>query len=241
MFRRGFVEGLKLRAPFVDRVERTMFEMPLRALARVKATAEDAPRLAALDGPPSLQAVALRANDGRAAVALATSPAMRAVRVLDLRDCELRDQVLLASATGLPALEELDLGGNFLQVSFLEAFVGAPRTLRLRTQRFDGCYLGDEGARLLARGGAWEMLRVLGLRSCRLEDGGISRLVSSNGLRALTHLDLSWNTIGDEGARALIATRRLPHLVELDVRNCKMSAENVAELHKRYGARLIAV
>ncbi|KAJ1628875.1 hypothetical protein T492DRAFT_1015120 [Pavlovales sp. CCMP2436] len=83
----------------------------------------------------------------------------------------------------------------------------------LRSLSLEWNALGDAGVAALAPGLAANMtLTALDLRNCRLGPAGARALAetlgASGALSALSTLDLQWNKVGDEGARALAQMAR---------------------------------
>jgi uncharacterized protein (TIGR02996 family) len=130
---------------------------------------------------------------------LALSPHLNELRRLDLRNNNLGPDAAraLADCEGLPALTELELGGDNT--------------------------LGPEGARALASSTHRTGLTHLGLWSTELGDAGAGALTAYPNLSRLEVLDLQGNEIGDRGAIALAGAAHLATLRVLDLHNNRIA------------------
>jgi uncharacterized protein (TIGR02996 family) len=244
LFKRGFVDAAKLNFSTYEASSAALAEEPLRHLALGRAQIGDAARLSELRAPPSLRTLAFRGSPvgSAGAAALASCRALRDIGELRLIDCDIDHEGLsaLASSDVLGALQVFDFSKNRPHGRIgAEALSKAPWLSGLRSLLLNDTGFGDDGLWVLARSRGFRALRELGMKSCRLQNAGICALASSHSLRTLTHIDLGWNSIGDEAGRALIVTRMLPHLERLDVSHCTVSPASMAGLRKRYGERLV--
>jgi uncharacterized protein (TIGR02996 family) len=243
-FHRGFVYAAKVRFLTYANSSRALSEEPLQRLTLTHVAWTDTSRLSDLRAAPSLTALVFHASGlgSSGAAALASSQALRNVRELCLSGCAIDDGGLsaLASSRVPEALEVLDLSDNhLLGTSSAEALSDAPWLGGLRSLQLNDSGMGDNAVWVLGRSRGFRELRRLGLKFCRLENAGICALASSDFLRTLTHLDLRSNPIGEEAARALVVTRKLPHLERLDLRDCDLSPASRSALLKRYGERVV--
>jgi len=121
---------------------------------------------------------------------------------------------LCASLARNSAATSLDLRGCAVGergCDQLAAMLHANQALRSLSLEWNA--LGDAGVAALAPGLAANMtLTALDLRNCRLGPAGARALAetlgASGALSALSTLDLQWNKVGDEGARALAQMAR---------------------------------
>jgi uncharacterized protein (TIGR02996 family) len=105
---------------------------------------------------------------------------------------------LLSKTDTLPALRHLDLSFNWCNWDYPDQ---------------------ASWVRALLKGRLVEQLESLHLRSTFLEDAGTELLAKSKRMRAIRHLNLSGNSIGERGLKALATSRTLPSLVVLDLRH----------------------
>ena len=81
-------------------------------------------------------------------------------------------------------------------------------------------------------------LRTLRARQFGLQGEDVARLVGHPWVSRLTVLDLSCNTIGDDGARALAESPHLDGLTVLHLRTCLVGFRGKELLRQRFGDRL---
>jgi uncharacterized protein (TIGR02996 family) len=110
-------------------------------------------------------------------------------------DCEGLEQ--LGQATTLPALRHLDLSYNFCGWMFSE---------------------DRDWVKSLTKENLIGQLETLRLRSTDVNDESAQVLARCTRARSLRHLDLSGNSIGEDGLRALATSRALSALTTLDHR-----------------------
>jgi uncharacterized protein (TIGR02996 family) len=145
--------------------------------------------------------------------ALVESTYLTQLTTLSLRGCSITSGVAaLATASFLPSLISLDLWYNRLDVSALKTFLDSRDLTRLRYLNLSHCYIGDEGATILAQAASLARLRELNLAGCQIGPRGAAALAESPCLAGLAALDLTGCPIEDEGALALA---RSPHLTRL--------------------------
>jgi len=175
------------------------------------------------------------------------SPYLNELRVLDAPGTGLDPDAgrAFAAGTGLPALEELNLGPN-----------GYTRNR-----------LGNEGLIALAVGARSGRLKRLNVASNDITESGAAALVVNTHLRNLTHLNLSDNRVSNHvvaeiaraehlktledlnlskcgitgaGATALAVSPHTANLRRLDLRgNVRISKKAAAALRERFGDRAI--
>jgi Ran GTPase-activating protein (RanGAP) involved in mRNA processing and transport len=88
----------------------------------------------------------------------------------------------------------------------------------------------NAGVAVLARAPFWPSLRTLRIGSNPFDAEGILELTRSGALHQLTHLDLDFARIGDEGAEALAACPGLSQLRSLRISNTGIGDRGVAVL-----------
>jgi uncharacterized protein (TIGR02996 family) len=119
-----------------------------------------------------------------------------------------------ARSRAFPALTRLSALRGHLDAERMEAFVQArwfrPASLDLSVSAVD-----REGANLLMSGLCVESLQRLILRGNFLGPSGVARVAGNRKLTALRHLDLSHNTIGATGLRAIARNPALRGLIGL--------------------------
>lgn len=86
--------------------------------------------------------------------------------------------------------------------------------------------------------GRFPGLRHLGLRNADYTDAVAAALADAPVMRALDTLDLSMGTLGDDGARALLASPHLDRLGRLNIAHHYLSDAALGELAGRLGDRL---
>jgi uncharacterized protein (TIGR02996 family) len=117
---------------------------------------------------------------------------------------------LLGRTKALPALRHLDLSYNC-----------------------EGWMFSDERpdwVRRLTKGHLIGQLETLRLRSTDVTDGGAQTIARCKRAKSLRHLDLSGNSIGEDGLRALAASRTLSALAILDLRDNRYDTESGEEV-----------
>ncbi|MBY0228887.1 MAG: TIGR02996 domain-containing protein [Gemmataceae bacterium] len=126
------------------------------------------------------------------------------LRRLSLANCDFSTAALrsLGRCGLLSGLASLDLSDNGMEPAGLRALLAGsdgPRTLRLAW-----CWIGDEGASLLAGWPGLARVRRLDLSSCRIGNAGLKALAASPHLSSLEALDLSGNHFAASGMKALL-------------------------------------
>lgn len=136
---------------------------------------------------------------------------------------------LVSKTRGLPALRHLDLSFNWCE------------------------WFASDGAdwvRALLKGSLVARLESLWLRSTFLGDGGAEALARSKRFRSLRHLNLSGNSIGERGLRALVASPHIQSDTLLDLRENRYDPDDGPEvvgctsevrqlLEARFGDRML--
>ncbi|GEM_PF-2424478 len=192
------------------------------------------------------------------AAALAESETLGALVRLDLRNNEIGPlgAAALGAGTGAPRLTDLFLADNPLGPTGLEALADGPllgglqgldiartgttsgpglealagSSLRgLRRLDLSGNDLGREAA-LVAESPYARDLRDLRLAETDLHYDGFARIAAAQGLRSLVSLDLHGNRPGPRGITALVTSRSLTGLQELDLADCALDARSVRRI-----------
>jgi hypothetical protein len=159
-------------------------------------------------------------GDGMAEVLGALSPNLKALR---LGGCEIDERAMTTLCDGpfAPRLEHLDLGGacHLDEARAFDAFYGGRVLLSngLTFERYGTSFVGFDGAELIARSSSMTSLRRLDLHELYPGEGELAALGSAEHLRSVRHLDVSLNTLGDDGVEALLQTALCDGLLTLDV------------------------
>jgi uncharacterized protein (TIGR02996 family) len=242
VFRRGFIDEARLDFTTYAAASEQLALTPLRRLAVTRLEHNQVEDLAALPVAPTLIGLVLRdlhlteaavtalaaapllgglvelglqrvAFDGDSVRILAASRRLGGLRSMSLLESRARAFAALADASWLPQLETLDLS----------------RSSALRDELWT-----------LFRAPGWRALRVLGLASCSVNDATVGAIAASKPLSAsLTHLDLTWSSLRDDGVQALVRSQRLAKLQVLTMKHCWLSKDHVVALRKRFGPRLV--
>lgn len=147
--------------------------------------------------------------------ALATATFAPSLTSLNLTTCNLRGEAFGALAAGVfPALKSLDIGYNSAGPG-VAAVAGAAFFRGLESFRANYNQAGNALASAIAACG-FTALRELALGSNELSDDAIVTLARSKAVTKLVTLDLSDNSFGLDGVRALAAAD-LPLLESLDL------------------------
>lgn len=118
----------------------------------------------------------------------------------------------------------------------VRALAAAFSPTALKSLRFAGCGIGNDGAIALAEAFADFDLRELYLRNCRVQAAGTAALVQSPLYARLEVLDLTGSAIGKTGLSALLNAEVPPNLREL--RLTRLLAGDRARLKKKFGKAL---
>lgn len=131
----------------------------------------------------------------------------------------------LSESEGMNSLTFLDIGSNKLGEEALNSLLGAQLT-KLKSLRVQGsdCGVSEAFGRGMIEAPMAASLEELDLTLARLGPRGAVAL-SKAPLNALRRLKLSYNAIGDEGAKALARSASLGALRFLDLGNCDLSDE----------------
>jgi uncharacterized protein (TIGR02996 family) len=162
--------------------------------------------------------------------ALARSPYLTRLTNLYLHLAEpyLEGVAILAGAANLVSLRELDIVAD-LGPAGLELLASSPHLTELREFQLHGTGLGDVGMPVLARAG-WRSLRQLDLSLNTIGDEGARVLATWPGLATVRKLYLRHNVIGPTGIQALAASTYLGQLVELELAKNQIGVEGAAAL-----------
>lgn len=117
---------------------------------------------------------------------------------------------ILFELAALQRVTEWDLGG------YVEEVAGGPQT---------------------EDGGAYALIDMNEQPAIRLE--GVEALAQHRGAKRITALDLTYNRLENDAARALIRSRYLINLRRLDVGDNRFSGEMWAQLRERFGADVV--
>jgi uncharacterized protein (TIGR02996 family) len=208
-FRRGFLDGARLRATtFVKHAAEIFRVAPLlRTLAlyepeRVVLSLAACPQLAHVCELEFLDPNQLGAEDVRV---LAASPYLKNLRALDLGMAQVGDAgvAALAASPHLAGLTRLDLAYTGLGPAGARALAGSRYLKNLTDLSLLGDPIGDAGAEALAASANLAGLTGLRLSVCGLGPAGVRALTASPHLAGLTRLHLDGNQLGDAGVAAL--------------------------------------
>lgn len=137
----------------------------------------------------------------------------------------------LARGALLSHLRELSMANNPLRAPGAEALLEAlPVGERLEELDLSGSFLGESGARALARAEHLRGLRRLRLADSDLGAAGVWALAQAEHLASLEVLDMHGVGMGDEGARALAQASQLSSLRELNLVGNGITAEGARAL-----------
>jgi uncharacterized protein (TIGR02996 family) len=151
---------------------------------------------------------------GEGAAALA---AMQRLRVLILRNAELRDPAAAAllASPALAGVQELDLSNSPLGPESAAALAGSPHARSLRTLKLSHTRIGGEGFALLVGSPVLSSVRVLVLDHVPLSVGGLEALARSPHAAGLVELEMGLCGITDDALAALASSRCLTNLRDL--------------------------
>ena len=204
----------------------------------------DGVALLAAGAPGNLRSLHLRGCnlDDRGLACLGDMPPLPHLSELDLTQCRFGAPGLAALAhwPGLASVQTLRIGANYPRAEGAAALARSPhraalRTLDLSNAPFggdpprEGQFLGDAGLEALLDASPYAQLRTLLLSSHQLSPRAGEILASAN-FAKLTHLDLSFNPIGDAGLRALLCAPWLSRVQVLNLRYTEIGAEGATAL-----------
>jgi Ran GTPase-activating protein (RanGAP) involved in mRNA processing and transport len=144
---------------------------------------------------------------------------------------------LLLQAEAVFTLAPLRALEVYLARHRIEALASLPQLARLTALRLGSNSLGNEGARALASSPHLHQLGSLDLRYNDIEAGGIEALAASPSLLQLVRLNVTGNHIGDAGALAL--ARGFPNLRSLEAYWNSIEDEGRRALVDRFGDRVL--
>ncbi len=127
-------------------------------------------------------------------------------------------------------LEDLDLGGAYLNVNTLRKLTGWPGLAALRRLSLSNALLRVPGTQQLAASPHLGNLRCLEVANCSIGVAGMQALAAAPTLAGLTALDVSGNNLGVNGLPALIASPHLTGLTHLSLANTGMNSRGMALL-----------
>lgn len=150
------------------------------------------------------------------------TPRLRSLLLTDNGQISGKGVEALATSPHLSGLRVLDVSGNDVNDAGVRAVVESRYLTNLHTLRLSGNHIGDAGAENLA--GSALLTRMLKrcprleLQSNAIGPAGILALAASPLLGEAASLDLSGNYLGDEGVRSLAASSHLTGLRRLGLR-----------------------
>jgi Leucine-rich repeat (LRR) protein len=166
---------------------------------------------------------------------LAGSSGARQLSSLVLSRCKLGTRGLQALCTGtFDSLSELDISNNHIGVLGGTALANASFLRRLDVLDLGNNRLEDRGVAAVAAALAPSELKQLNLRANRCGSAAAEALAALS-LPLLEELNLSSNSIGVPGIRALAGSEALPSLARLDVRSNNLAETERAMLRKELG------
>src|SRR5262245_5295612 len=216
----GLLERLQVQWTTLERLGAQLFAAA--DLRRLEVRAADVEGL--LDQPWLVHLTALEIQlsiRDEEAAALAASPRLAGLSVLDLQENRIGDAgaAALAASPHLAGLSSLNLGFNWVGDEGVAALAASPHPAGLSSPEPSGNSIGDEGAAALAASPHLARLSYLDLgrpglnrQANRIGAKGAAALAASPHLAGLSWLKLLGNDIGAEGAAALAAS---PHLTGL--------------------------
>jgi uncharacterized protein (TIGR02996 family) len=231
--RRGFIEHVTTWPHnFTESGGELVQNFPVRSL-RLRVDAEDADALRKLARAAHLgrvrhlsfqRATAAWVSLGDNGLrALLGSPHLGGLRTLDLGRCTLTDTGVTALArSALPALEELELGGNLFTTVSVEALAGAGHLGNLRVLGLAGARLRPVAGGALAASTALRRLRGLDLSGTRLGTTGVLELTRTHFLASVEVLDLGKLALSAWAARALARCSCLGNVRDLELRDNRL-------------------
>jgi uncharacterized protein (TIGR02996 family) len=170
---------------------------------------------------------------------LAAAPVMSDVEELDLSDNNLGPEGAAAvAAASLPRVRALRMLRTGPRDEGVRALAASGLVEGLRSLYLGGNNLGPSAAQALAKAAAAENLRVLDLTDNRLGDDGAIALAHSPHLRNLILLDLAGNLVEDRGADALAESPHLDGLIYLGLSGSVISPPAEKRLRDRFGGRV---
>jgi hypothetical protein len=108
-------------------------------------------------------------------------------------------------------IREITIRDQQLTAQSVQAIMGADSTAGIHTLHLSGNPLGDAGLQALARSPRLAQIETLHLQKVGAGPVGIAALAASPYLKA-KNLALGWQSVGDQGAKALVAATQVAHL-----------------------------
>jgi uncharacterized protein (TIGR02996 family) len=168
-----------------------------------------------------------------AIAALANSPRLSRLRLLDLSNNHLDTEAIraLAEATGLENLVDLDVSSNedFRDAEAL-ALIRSPRLPRLRRLHLEHTSIGTATVAALCESDRFLRCGVLSLWDCSVTDESLAVLAASPPSSCLLELLAGYSPCGDVTAKALAGSPHLRNLRKLNLSGCRLGPEGAEAL-----------
>jgi uncharacterized protein (TIGR02996 family) len=192
--------------------------------------------VATLVASPHLTGLASLNLGGTAAAAdtmqaLVKAAPLANLKVLGLSATLAGRHLALLTRAELPfRLEDLDLGGAYLNENAVRTLVGWPGLAALRRLSLSNVLLRVPGTQQLAASPHLGNLRRLEVANCSIGVTGLQALAAAPGLKGLTALDVSGNSLGVNGPPALVGSPYLTGLTYLSLANTGLGRRAMAHL-----------
>ncbi len=173
---------------------------------------------------------------------LCDSPHLNELRSLSANNNQLTIHAAraLAERSGLPKLEELNLGGtNRIGPDGTLILVSSPNAAQLRRLNLWSNGIADYGVEAICNQKHLCNLKNLDLSSNELTNRAAIALAACEQLKTLETLSLRTNGISGDGAIALADSPHLANLRELNLTANRIGAKAMDRLRERFGRRLI--
>lgn len=169
------------------------------------------------------------------AIALCASGPLTRLRHLSLgwNGIENDGAEALAQAN-LPALTNLNLSRNDLDIEGLRFLLTAPYLSSLEELNLEYSVLGDEGVALLVGSSSLTSLHTLNARGGNIGVAGLQALVESPHCSRIVNLDLQENPLGSEGAQLLLGAS-FDKLRLISLESCEFKPADKKRLKERFG------
>ena len=156
-------------------------------------------------------------DDGVAAISPALNPNLETLEIINVY-CKEDGACALSRSPCMPSLSRLDHShSQFTEDGIRGAMRESSLWNSLRTLTLNDCRLGNEEVRELTRVPDAPRLRSLGLAYNSIGPSGTKSLADWQPLRGVWKIDLHDNLIGDDGLVAILESKNLSRLLELDL------------------------